>query len=92
MKDALTELPNIGPTVAAQLRAVGIESGEALRAVGAREAWLRILAIDDSACMNRLLGLYGAERGMPKAMIPEAEREELRAFYREAKGGKDRCE
>lgn len=85
-KDVLTALPNIGVTVAAQLRAVGIDSAERLREVGAREAWLRILAIDDSACMHRLLGLFGAEKDIPKKAVSEEDREALRAFYREAKG------
>lgn len=85
MKDALQALPNIGAETARQLREVGIETPEALRAVGAKEAWLRILAIDASACYNRLLGLEGAVRGMPKAQLEAEARESLKAFYRQAK-------
>lgn len=85
-KDVLKTLPNIGDALAAQLREVGIDSAERLREVGAREAWLRILAIDDSACINRLLGLFGAEKGVLKRAISGEDREMLRAFYRSAKG------
>ena len=38
----LTELPNIGPVLAENLRRVDINSAEELRAAGACEAWLRI--------------------------------------------------
>lgn len=84
-KDALRALPNIGKAVAGQLRESGIDSPEELCRVGAREAWLRILTWDDSACYNRLLGLEGAVRGVPKAALPQAVRDELKAFYRQAK-------
>ena len=40
----LTDLPNIGPVLADNLRRVGITSPEQLRAAGACEAWLRIRA------------------------------------------------
>lgn len=46
---ALQSLPNVGPKLEQQLRDVGIESIEQLREAGAKEAWLRILAIDPSA-------------------------------------------
>lgn len=85
-KDALQALPNIGADTARQLRLVGIDTPEALREAGAREAWLRILAIDDSACYNRLLGLEGAVRGLPKAQLDPETREALKVFYRQAKG------
>lgn len=84
--DPLQALPNIGSVVAGQLREVGIDSPDALRETGAKEAWLRILAIDTSACYNRLMGLEGAIRGIPKKQLPDETKEDLKAFYREAKG------
>ena len=56
----LSKLPNIGKTVEAQLVKVGINSVDDLRKIGAREAWLKIQEIDDSACINRLMALEGA--------------------------------
>lgn len=77
----LSNLPNIGPVVERQLNAAGVASAEELRALGAKEAWLRIKAIDPSACIHRLLALVGAVRGVKKALLPPDVREELRSFY-----------
>lgn len=38
----LTKLPNVGPVLAEQLRKVGLETPEALRAAGTQEAFIRI--------------------------------------------------
>lgn len=81
----LSELPNIGPVVEAQLNQVGIFTPEELREAGATAAWLKIQAIDESACMNRLLGLEGAVRGVRKKELTETVREELKEFYRNHK-------
>lgn len=83
--ELLENLPNIGPETARQLRLVGIETPQALREAGAREAWTRILAIDPSACYNRLMGLEGAIRGIPQKQLPQDVREELKTFYQQAK-------
>lgn len=79
----LEKLPNIGQDVAQQLEQVGVDSPQALRQLGAKEAWLRIQAIDDSACFHRLMALEGAVRGVKKAMLPEDVKDDLRAFYRQ---------
>ena len=81
----LTKLPNIGSTVERQLEQAGVGTAEALRQLGSREAWLRIQAIDESACIHRLLALEGAIRGVRKAELPEDVRAELREFYRRHK-------
>jgi DNA transformation protein len=78
----LAQLPNIGPVVEKQLQDAGVPTVAALRALGAEEAWLRIQAMDDSACIHRLLGLEGAVCGVRKADLPPARKEALRAFYR----------
>ncbi|MGI6106235.1 MAG: TfoX/Sxy family protein [Raoultibacter sp.] len=77
----LTELPNIGPVIAEQLVSVGIETPQALADCGAEQAWLKIKAVDSSACANRLYGLEGAVLGIPKKKLPPERVEELRAFY-----------
>ena len=56
----LAKLPNIGKVVEEQLNQVGITTYEELKELGSRQAWLRIKAIDDSACINRLYSLEGA--------------------------------
>lgn len=87
---ALEDLPNIGPKLTHQLEQVGIHTPEELRAAGSREAWLRILGMDPSACLLRLQSLEGAVQGVPKKELDPAVKEELRAFYRQHKPGRDR--
>ena len=80
----LTELPNIGPVLAENLRRVGVASAEDLRTVGACEAWLRIRArVDSGACFHQLTAL--AEAGIPKKELPPERKAELRAFFDRAK-------
>lgn len=83
---ALQELPNLGPVVSEQLCEVGLPTPEALREAGAKEAWLRIYRIDPSACYNRLMGLEGAIRGIPKKELPQDVKDDLKAYYRQIKG------
>lgn len=83
--DPLSTLPNIGKTVAQQLREVGIATPEALRETGAKNAWLKIQAIDDSACIHRLMALEGAIRGVKKTMLPDDIKADLKKFYQEHK-------
>lgn len=78
----LTKLPNIGKEVAKQLNMVGILSYEDLKHVGAEQAWLKIQEIDESACINRLLGLEGALQGVKKTLLSEERKAELREFYK----------
>lgn len=78
----LQELPNIGPKLADNLRRVGLQDAEALRSVGAEEAFLRIRAqVDPAACFHQLTALAGAEAGVPKKALPQEEKTALRAFF-----------
>ena len=77
----LSKLPNIGKTVEQQLT----QTYDGLKAVGAKEAWLRIQAFDPSACINRLMALEGAIEGMKKNLLPDEVKEDLKAFYQEKK-------
>ena len=63
----LTELPNIGPVLAENLRRVDINSAEELRAAG--------------ACCHQLTALAGAELGVRKTALPAERKAELRAFF-----------
>ena len=79
----LSNLPNIGKVVEEQLLRVGIDSAEELKRIGAREAWLRIRQIDESACIHRLMALEGAIRGVKKSMLPDEVKADLKAFYQQ---------
>ena len=47
----LSNLSNIGKTVEEQLFRVGINSALELKRIGAKEAWLKIQEIDETACI-----------------------------------------
>lgn len=83
--ERLEDLPNIGKVVAQQLIQVGIESPAKLKAIGAKEAWLKIQEIDDSACINRLYGLQGAVEGIKKTQLDFETKADLKEFYEDHK-------
>ncbi len=78
----LSELPNIGKVVEEQLNQVGIFTFEELKAVGAKQAWLKIQGIDSSACIHRLLALEGAIQGVKKTELAPEMKKELGEFYK----------
>ena len=77
----LSSLPNIGKVLEEQLLKINIKTYGDLKSIGAKQAWLNIQALDESACMNRLLALEGAIQGMKKQMLPADIKEDLRKFY-----------
>lgn len=81
----LSKLPNIGAKVEEQLNAVNIFTYEDLKKLGAEKSWLMIQGIDPSACIHRLLALEGALQGVPKKLLPEERKAELKKFYEEHK-------
>ena len=66
MMGELSKLPNIGAVVEEQLREAGITTFDQLRAMGSKQAWLKIQEIDSSACIHRLYSLEGAIRGIKR--------------------------
>ena len=81
----LSKLPNIGAVVEEQLNQVGINTYDQLKEMGSRQAWLKIKAIDDSACINRLYGLEGAVQGIKKSPLSSELKAELKDFYNNCK-------
>lgn len=77
----LSKLPNIGKEVERQLNEAGLFTYEELKEIGAEQAWLKIQAIDPSACIHRLSALEGAIRGVKKTLLPVERKTELREFY-----------
>ena len=78
----LTDLPNIGPVLAGNLKAIGILTPEELRKTGAEEAWLRVrLQVDSKACFHQLQALAGAVEGVPKKTLSPERKAELKAFF-----------
>lgn len=81
----LSKLPNIGKQVEEQLVRVGISTADQLKEIGAKEAWLRIQEVDESACIHRLMALEGAIRGVKKTLLPDDVKIDLKKFYQEHK-------
>lgn len=77
----LSKLPNIGKVVENQLNQVGIITEDYLKSVGAKQAWLKIQEIDESACINRLLALEGAIQGVKKTELSDDVKSDLKKFY-----------
>ena len=81
----LTKLPNIAAKLDAQLADAGITTVDELRRVGSREAWLRILSRDPSACLMRLSALEGALQGVRWHYLDGETKASLNAFYHQYK-------
>ena len=76
----LAKLPNIGKKVEEQLIQVGIAPADDLKRIGAKEAWLKIQEIDESACIHRLMALEGAIQGVKKTMLSDEVKADLKEF------------
>ncbi|BAK99420.1 hypothetical protein OBV_22220 [Oscillibacter valericigenes Sjm18-20] len=82
----LTELPNIGPVLAENLRKAGIETPEELRTAGTFDVFLRIRTqADSTACLHQLEAIEGAAEGVRKSALSPEKKAELRAFYKNLK-------
>lgn len=81
----LTSMPNIGQEMARKLAAVGIGSAEALREIGAEQAFLRLKRAYPQVCLVHLYALEGAAQGGALGCLPPEKRRALKKFSDEAK-------
>lgn len=81
----LSNLSNIGKTLEEQLFQVGINTALELKRIGAKEAWLKIQEIDESACIHRLMALEGAIQGVKKTMLSDEVKADMKEFYQKNK-------
>ena len=82
----LTDLPNVGATVAKRLASIGVKTPEDLARVGPVRAWQRMQAREPGATLPvcyYLYSLQGALLGCHWNELPPGEKERL---AREAKG------
>jgi DNA transformation protein len=82
MQERLEDVVNIGPALAHDLRAVGVADLDALRAMGADEAWVRMHAAGCHDCLSSLLALEGAVRGVGWMQISAEDRDAIVAAAR----------
>ncbi|MCL6591126.1 MAG: TfoX/Sxy family protein [Firmicutes bacterium] len=81
----LTEMPNIGATLAQKLQKAGINSPQDLIGAGTKEAFLRLKTMDNGACFNMLCALEGAIRGIRWHDLDETVKADLKRFYQAIK-------
>ena len=79
----LRDLENIGAKTEEQLNQAGIYTKEQFMQAGSKEAWLKIRAFDDSACLHLLCGLEGAVEGIKKKELSPEVRKDLKEFFDE---------
>ncbi len=74
---------NLGPVLGEELRAAGVTTCEALRAVGWEEAWQRICEQRPER-LHMMCGyaLYGAEAELDCLRLPEEAKEEVKRAKR----------
>jgi DNA transformation protein len=84
MEERLEDVVNIGPALAHDLRAAGIDDLESLRAVGACDAWLKLHEAGSQDCLSSLLALEGAVRGVRWMQLSPDDRDAVSAAARAA--------
>ena len=77
----LTNLPNIGKTLAEKLKMVGISTPRDLINTGSENAMIKIKTIDKEACINMLFALEGAIQGIRWHNLEKSKKLELTEFY-----------
>lgn len=80
--NSLTQLPNIGKTLADKLNAVGINTLEELKEMGSENAIVKIATLENNGvCLNMLYALEGAIQGIRWHGLEQHKKQELKAFY-----------
>lgn len=63
--EQLTDLPNIGHTLASRLNTIGITNLAQLKTIGSKQAIIKIYSLENNgACLNMLYALEGAIQGI----------------------------
>ncbi|MCL2563509.1 MAG: TfoX/Sxy family protein [Oscillospiraceae bacterium] len=74
----LTSLRNIGKELERKLKAVEITTAEELKAVGSKEAFVRLKLRDPQVCLVHLYALEGAVTDREYNQLPEDVKRELK--------------
>ncbi|WP_298238433.1 TfoX/Sxy family protein [uncultured Algibacter sp.] len=79
----LTNLPNIGKTLAKKLNSVGIENEKMLKKIGSKNAIAKIITIENSGtCINMLYAIEGAIQGIRWHGLDNKKKQELSNYYK----------
>jgi len=79
---SLSDLPNIGKTLANRLVIAGIETPDHLLAIGSENAFIKLATIDENACINQLYALEGAIQGIRWHDLSSERKSELLEFFK----------
>lgn len=77
---SLSALPNIGGELEKKLKVIGVETAEDLKSLGSKAAFLKLKDIYPNVCLVHLQALRGAIDGLPLDQLPEATKQDLKAF------------
>ena len=81
--NSLVTSPNIGNTLAQKLNEIGITNFEQLKAIGSKQALIKISVLENSgACLNMLFALEGAIQGIRWHGLSKETKQELKEFNR----------
>jgi len=80
MKELL-DMPNIGKVLAKKLKQCGITNATELINTGSKNAFLRLKAIDDTACLSMLQAFEGAVQNIRWHDLPVKSKNELKEFF-----------
>ncbi len=79
----LTDLPNIGKTLAVKLNSIGIRTEEELKQIGSENAIIKISTLENSGvCINMLYALEGAIQGIRWHDLDTRKKQELKDFLK----------
>lgn len=81
----LNKLANIGKVLAEKLYFAGVISPGYLKQIGAKEAFIKLLAFDKTACINQLYALEGAIQGIRWHHLAKEEKQDMQTFYHSTK-------
>jgi len=80
--NTLTNLPNIGKTLAEKLNQVGINDESTLKETGSENAIIKLATVENSGvCINMLYALEGAIQGIRWHNLDNNRKLELKEFY-----------
>jgi len=78
----LTNLPNIGKTLAVKLNQIDVTNLQELKEIGSENAIIKIATIENSgACLNMLYAIEGAIQGIRWHSLSIERKQELKEFY-----------
>lgn len=79
----LTDIPNIGKTLALKLNTIGINNITELEEIGSENAFIKLSNIENNGvCINMLYALEGAIQNIRWHSLDNSRKLELKEFYK----------